>query len=98
LVHSSFLGEHRLSVLGRVGYLPWVGSMGSTLSVGKTIVSHTIEVSTLSFISDVSDVLKAMSIPVMPINVKQLIIRSAISNSFAVYFNRNTQGNESNTI
>jgi len=69
--------------------------MGSTLSVGKTIVSHTIEVSTLGFISDVSDFIKAMSIPVMPLNVKQSIIRLAISNSFTVYCNRNTQGHES---
>jgi len=59
--------------------------MGSKLSVGKTIVSHTIEVSTFGFISDVSDFLKAMSIPVMPINVKQSIIRSRLSVSHLLH-------------
>jgi len=65
----------------------------STLVSPKHVSNYTIEVSTLGFISEMNTFFDAIKIPVMPISLKQDIIRSAIKNSFLIYCNRNNTAN-----
>ena len=51
--------------------------------------SHTIEISTLGFISNINDFIKLIGVCHMPIHVKQEIISTVLKSSFAIYSNWN---------
>ena len=70
-----------------------IGNMGSSLAASRRISAYTIEVSTLGFISTVSDFTSAVNVPTLPIDLKQSITRSVINNSFIIYCNRNKSAN-----
>ena len=55
----------------------------------RKIVSHFIEVSTLGFTAEISDVTKALKIPMMADNLKRSIVIAALKSSFIIYCNRN---------
>ena len=62
---------------------------GSALAAGRYIVSHFIEMSTLGFISNLSNFKTALKITKMSKLVKNKIFPSAIKSSFKIYCNRN---------
>jgi hypothetical protein len=62
---------------------------GSTLASNKRIVPYFIEVSTLGFISNMSDFTKAMNIPNMPNKIRHRITSAVLMSSFKLYCNRN---------
>ena len=62
----------------------------SSLIASKTISSHTIEVSTLGFISDLPNFSAANNISVLPVTVKQAIVHCAVKRSFDIYCSRNS--------
>jgi hypothetical protein len=68
---------------------------GNIAQFRKTQISQsevslfTFEVSTLGFISDISEFLKTCKLPKLPTNIKSLITKAAISNSYSIYCNRN---------
>ena len=62
----------------------------TTLSVGKSVSNFTVEVSTLGFISHISDFLNASKLPMLPIALKQDIIHSVLNSTFKLYCNRNS--------
>jgi hypothetical protein len=68
---------------------------GSTRAANRRISSHTIEVSTLGFISNVFGFTKAINIPNMPDTIKHKIVTTVLMSSFTVYCNRNKQANSS---
>ena len=49
----------------------------------------TCEVSTLGFIASISDFTKGCKLLQLPKSLKEAIIKSAILNSFNIYYNRN---------
>jgi len=51
-----------------------IDSAATLLAGDKKTVTHKIEVSTLGFVSNVSDFTKSINIPSLPINLKQSII------------------------
>jgi Reverse transcriptase (RNA-dependent DNA polymerase)/zinc-binding in reverse transcriptase len=61
-----------------------------TANVSQSQVSlFTCEVSTLGFISDISQFCKACKLAKFPADIKKSITKSAISNSYSIYCNRN---------
>ena len=56
---------------------------------GLNVKLFTCEVSTLGFIADISAFTKACKLPKLPKSTKEAIIKSALSNSFNIYCNRN---------
>ena len=65
--------------------------MCSSLVGSRKVTPHTIEISTLGFISNVSDFVREVKIQIMPIAVKQSIVRSVLNCSFdIIYCNRNS--------
>jgi hypothetical protein len=62
---------------------------GSTLAGNRKIITHTIEISTLGFISNISDFIKVIRIPQMSVSVKLVIIATVLKSSFDIYCNRN---------
>src|SRR5271165_449594 len=64
-----------------------IGRYGSTLAGNRKIVPH--EVSTLGFITGISDFTKALKIPMMSDNLKRSIVIAALKSSFSIYCNRN---------
>ena len=68
------------------------------VTTGKSILTHTIEVSTLGFISNITDFTKAINISALPVDLKQSIIRSVTSSSFNIYCNRNKAADVATTL
>jgi hypothetical protein len=66
-----------------------IADFGSSLAGSRKITSYTIEVSTLGFISNISDFTKAVHIPPLPVPVKHAIVSSVLKSSFGIYCNRN---------
>ena len=54
------------------------------------LLNYTIEVTTLGFISDISEFCKTTLTEQMPVAIKQLVFRSVISESYSIYCMRNT--------
>ena len=64
-----------------------MGAMGLLWqAIGKLFL---LEVSTLSFIADISDFTKALEIQIMPDNLKRSIVIVALESSFSIYCNKN---------
>ena len=61
----------------------------STLAGIRKVHSHTIEISTLGFISNINDFTKLISVCHMPVQLKQEIISTVLKSSFSIYSNRN---------
>jgi len=59
---------------------------------GKSIAYHTIEVTTLGFISPDEDLSRTLGIPKIPKAIKESIIKSVLNCSFKIYCNRNNIG------
>lgn len=78
------------SKLYKVNKYSDLAKSSSTLIADKSIYSFTIEVSTLGFISNVSDFLAANALPQLPLDLKRSIIRSVTNSSFKIYLNRNS--------
>jgi len=55
----------------------------------RRIVCHSIEISTLGFISNISDFTKAAQIAIMPDDLKRSIVKTVVNSSFNIYCNRN---------
>ena len=53
------------------------------------VYSHTIEISTLGFISNINDLTKLVGVCQVPVQLKQEIISTVLKSSFAIYSNRN---------
>ena len=66
-----------------------IAKFGSSLAGNRKIVPYFIEVSTLGFISNVSDFTNAVNIPNVPDALKHNIISTALKSSFGIYCNRN---------
>jgi hypothetical protein len=60
----------------------------TSLMEGKILHTHSIEVSTLGFISSTSEFSKALRIKSLSSNLKQSIIQSVIQHSFKIYLGR----------
>ena len=56
----------------------------------RTIVSHTIEVSTLGFISDIKQFTSALKLPHFPIELMKSIVLKVLSSSHSIYCKRNS--------
>ena len=67
-----------------------LGNCGTPRIAGKTVACHSIEVSTLGFISSCVGFTEANKLPRLPMEVKQKIIRSVLNNSFKIYCSRNS--------
>ena len=67
----------------------YIGLNRSTLAGNRTIVCHSIEISTLGFISNICDFTKAVQIPNMPDDLKRTIVKTVLKFSFDIYCNRN---------
>ena len=59
----------------------------SALAGNRKVYSHTIKISTLGFISNITDFTKLIGVSHMPIHVKQEIISTVLKCSFAIYSN-----------
>ena len=70
-------------------YVHLASAMTSAACRGD-IETHTIEVSTLGFLSNVLDFTKSVNVPKLPRSLIQSIIHSVIHDSFIIYCNRNT--------
>ena len=66
-----------------------IGCCGSTAAGNRKIVPHFIEVSTLGFISDISDFTKALKISITPDKLKRSAVIAASKSSFSIHCNRN---------
>ena len=66
-----------------------IADNGSTLVGNRKIIPHTIEISTLGFISNISDFCKAVRIPQMSVSLKRDIVATVLKSSFQIYCNRN---------
>ena len=66
-----------------------IADFGSTLAGNRKIYSHTIEISTLGFISNINDFTKLIGVSHMPAQLKQEITSTVLKNSFDIYSNRN---------
>ena len=66
-----------------------IGRYGSTLAGNRKIVPLFIEVSTFSFIADISAFTEALKIPITPDDSKRSIVIAALKSSFSIYCNRN---------
>ena len=66
-----------------------ISACGSTLAGNRKITSHTIEISTLGFMSNISDFIKVIRIPQMAFSTKQAIITTVLKSSFGIYCKRN---------
>ena len=66
-----------------------IENFGSVLAGNRKIYSHTVEISTLGFISNISDFTKLINVPSMTIPLKQALISTVLKSSFAIYSNRN---------
>jgi len=66
-----------------------ISDCGSSLAGNRKIVPHTIEISTLGFISNISDFTKAVHIPQLPNSLKHSIVSTVLQRSFGIYCNRN---------
>jgi len=66
-----------------------IAQHGSTLAGNRRIVCHSIEISTLGFISNISDFTKAAQIAIMPDDLKRSIVKTVVNSSFNIYCNRN---------
>ena len=67
-------------------------NISSSLTAAVTNCSvkvFTVEVSTLGFISDISDFCKVCLLNKLPTSVKTSIVNAAVSNSYYIYCNRN---------
>ena len=62
----------------------------TALAANKLVTNFTIEVSTLGFISQISDFLLSAKLPMLPAALKQDIIHSVLNNTFKIYCNRNS--------
>ena len=66
-----------------------IADFRSTLNGNRKVYSHTIEISTLGFISDINDFTKLIGVCHMSVQLKQEIISTVLKSSFAIYSNRN---------
>jgi len=64
--------------------------VGSSHAANRTITPHTIEMSVLGFIGDSFNFCLSLNLPLLPLDVKEVIIRPIISSSFDIYCNRNS--------
>ena len=68
-----------------------IADFRSTLAGNRKVYSHTIEISTLGFISNINDFTntKLIGVSHMLVQLKQEIISTVLKNSFTIYSNRN---------
>jgi len=62
----------------------------TSLIENKHIITHTLEISVLGFVSDSSNFLKSTGLPKLPVNLLQSICRQALNSSFSIYCCRNS--------
>ena len=62
--------------------------MGCDIIGNRKVYSHTIEISTLGFISNINDFTKLIGVGHMPVQLRQ-DISTVLKSSFAIYSNRN---------
>ena len=55
----------------------------------KTFRNFTVEISTLGLIFDISDFLNVNGLPILPMTLKQDIIRTVLNSTFKIYCNQN---------
>ena len=65
-----------------------IADFGSTLAGNRKIYSNTVEISTMSFISNMNDFTKLIGVSHMPVQLKQKIISTVLRSSFTIYYNR----------
>ena len=62
-----------------------IANFRSTLAGNRKVYSHTIEISTLGFISNINDFTKLIGVSHMRVQLKQEIISTVLKSSFAIY-------------
>ena len=66
-----------------------IADFRSTLAGNRNVYFHTIEISTLGFISNINDFTKLIGFCHIPVQLKQEIISTVLKCSCAIYSNRN---------